>query len=357
MAEFNLKDLKRYPENPLLQAYDAADELLLEEVFTRDLRSMRILILNDSFGALTISLKEFDITSYSDSYVSTKGAKLNSEEIQIENDLGNVSGEFDLVLLKLPKSHSFFEDILGHLSSLLKKDGELIIGAMVKHLPPNIFDLIHKYIGETKTSLAKKKARLIFSKRTKESVSSLYPQKIYIEEMQKEFTHHSNLFSRNKLDIGTRFFLEHIPKISGERILDLGCANGIVGVKAKLVNPKATIIFTDDSFMAIKSAKVNYQNFFDDSAEFYFTNSFEDGEKNSIDLVLCNPPFHQNNTIGDYIAFQMFKDAHRTLKSGGKIRIIGNSHLGYQHKLKKIYGNFEIVSKNDKFVIIDAVKR
>src|SRR5690606_9159475 len=123
---FNLKDLKRYPENPLLQAYDAADELILEEVSTRDLSSMRILTINDSFGALTISLEKYNVTSYSDSFVSTKGAKLNNGNIHIENDLSNLTGEFDLVLLKLPKSHSFFEDILCHLTSLLKNDGKLI---------------------------------------------------------------------------------------------------------------------------------------------------------------------------------------------------------------------------------------
>jgi 16S rRNA G1207 methylase RsmC len=38
------------------------------------------------------------------------------------------------------------------------------------------------------------------------------------------------------------------------------------------------------------------------------------------------------------------------------IRVIGNSHLGYQFKLKKIFGNSKIIASNKKFMIIDAMK-
>ncbi|MGI9275258.1 MAG: methyltransferase [Endozoicomonas sp.] len=37
---------------------------------------------------------------------------------------------------------------------------------------------------------------------------------------------------------------------------------------------------------------------------------------------MCNPPFHQQNTVGDQIAQRMFSDAHKVLKSGGEMRIV-----------------------------------
>lgn len=167
---------------------------------------------------------------------------------------------------------------------------------------------------------------------------------------------HSNLFSREKLDIGTRFFLEHIPRGSYKTILDLGCANGIIGIKAKMLNPEAKIHFSDESAMAIQSAKTNYENHFKDEAAYFWTNCFEGQPKNFLDLVLCNPPFHQGNTIGDFIAWQMFQDAYDSLKPGGILRVIGNSHLGYQVKLKKLFGNSQIIATNNKFIICDARK-
>jgi 16S rRNA G1207 methylase RsmC len=251
---------------------------------------------------------------------------------------------------------SFFEDILCHLTTYLDSKSKVICGSMIKHLAPTSFDLLNKYIGNTTTSLAQKKARLIFADFEKNRVLSPYPLSIQIEHFKHPFTNHSNLFSRDKLDIGTRFFLEHIPFGDYSSILDLGCGNGIIGIKAKMINPSARIIFSDDSAMAIESAKTNYNIHFEDEADFFWTNCFEGRPKSSLDLVLCNPPFHQGNTIGDFIAWQMFQDAYDSLKKGGTLRVIGNSHLGYQIKLKKIFGNSRIVATNSKFIICDAIK-
>ncbi len=353
------QEMKRYPvrKNELLQGWDSADELILEHLGTLDLKNKRLLIVNDQFGAMSCALMDYDITTYTDSYVSFKGIELNSDKkIEAKNNLNELQGFYDFVLIQLPKNMSYFEDILATLSQRLKTGSMVICTSMVKHMAPMSFDLLQKYIGPTTTSLAKKKARLIFAPFEKASQKSPYPKEVKIEGFDKTFTNFSNLFSREKLDIGTRFFLEHIPQGPFERILDLGCANGIVGIKAKLLNPKATILFSDESAMAIQSAKTNFHKMTGSEAELYWTNCFENQPKDSVDLVLCNPPFHQQSTVGDFIAWEMFKDAHAVLKPGGKIRIIGNSHLGHQMKLKKLFGSFKMIATNDKFMICEAQK-
>lgn len=354
-----MQSLKRYPirKNELLQAWDGADELLLDYVLSQDLTQKRILIINDHFGALSFGLKDHDITTFTDSFVGFKGILLNTQErIRAVSHLSELKGEYDFILIQVPKNLSFFEDLLIHIAHHMKPASQLICGAMVKHLASSSFDLIQKYIGATTTSLAQKKARLIFARLTQEKVESPYPLKVMLDGFEKPFVNHSNLFSREKLDVGTRFFLDNLPKGSFQKILDLGCANGVVGIKAKMLNPEARIIFSDESAMAIQSAESNYQQYFSDEAEFHWTNCYEDGPKGELDLVLCNPPFHQSHTIGDFIAWQMFQDAKDSLKSGGVLRVIGNSHLGYQVKLKKLFGHSKIVATNQKFMIIDSIK-
>jgi 16S rRNA G1207 methylase RsmC len=354
-----MEALKRYPyrKNDLLQAWDSADELILQHMSALALSGKRILIINDQFGALSCGLKNLDITSYTDSYVSYKAIIINSfDKIIPMNNLKDLFGIYDYVLIQLPKNMSFFEDILCHLTQHLNSTSQVICGAMVKHLAPASFDLLNKYIGKTTTSLAQKKARLIFSHFERDKIDSPYPLKVKFDLLEEEVLNHSNLFSREKLDIGTRFLLENLPKGDYKTILDLGCANGIVGIMSKKLNPHAKIIFSDESQMAILSAKANYSKLFTDNAEFYWTNCYEDQEKNSLDLVICNPPFHQGNTIGDFIAWQMFHDAKEALKKGGVIRVIGNSHLAYQVKLKKIFANSKVIATNTKFMIVDAVK-
>jgi len=354
-----ITEIKRYPfkVNDPLQGWDAADSLILEHAKSLSLEGKRILVINDQFGALSCGLKDYNVTSYTDSYVSSRGILLNSvDHITPLNNLENLSGLYDFVLMQIPKNMSYLEDILIHLTNHMSSHSKLVCGSMVKHLAPTSFDLINKYIGPTSTSLAVKKARLIFATFEKDKVQNIYPQNVQMDGFEKIFINHSNLFSREKLDIGTRFFLEHIPKGDFSSILDLGCANGIIGIKAKELNPKSIIHYSDESFMAILSAKENYQNHFQDEPVLHWTNCFEEGPKDSLDLVLCNPPFHQGTTIGDFIASQMFKDSLKALRKGGLIRVIGNSHLGYQVKLKQIFGNSTIVATNNKFMIVDARK-
>ncbi len=354
-----ISELKRYPvlKNDPLQAWDSADELILQHMKDLELSEKRILIINDHFGALSTALSAYDITSYSDSYVAQMGIQQNSAgKIHPIHLLQELNGFYDYVLIQIPKNMSYFEDILCHLTPHLQENSQLICTSMIKHLSPASFDLLNKYIGKTTTSLAQKKARLVFASFEMTPVSSPYPITLKVEGFEKAFSNNSNLFSRDKLDIGTRFFLEHIPTGDFKTILDLGCANGIVGISAKKKNSAAKIIFSDESHMAIESAKTNYKNNFDDVADFVWTNCFENQPKDSLDLVLCNPPFHQGNTIGDFIAWQMFQDAYESLKTGGMIRVIGNSHLGYQVKLKKLFGNSKIIATNNKFIICDARK-
>ena len=354
-----ITEIKRYPvrKNETLQGWDSADDLILQHMKELDLSGKRILIINDQFGAISCGLEGFDCTTYTDSYVSMMGIYLNSnQKIRPINQLKAFNGLYDYVLIQIPKNMSFFEDILCHLTQHLHSASKVICGSMVKHLAPTSFDLLNKYIGKTSTSLAQKKARLVFADFEKTEVQSPYPLSVKIESFEIPFTNNSNLFSRDKLDIGTRFFLEHIPRGDYKSILDLGCANGIIGIKARMINPTARISFSDDSAMAIESAKINYEKNFKDEASYFWTNCFENQPKDSLDLVLCNPPFHQGNTIGDFIAWQMFQDAYSALKVGGTLRVIGNSHLGYQIKLKKLFGNSNIVATNSKFIICDARK-
>jgi 23S rRNA (guanine1835-N2)-methyltransferase len=355
-----MQNLKRYPvkKNELLQAWDSADELILKHMKAQDLSGQRILIINDHFGALSCGLEGQDCTTYTDSFVSTMAIRLNSaQRLQPLNGLKALTGLYDFVLIQLPKNMSYFEDILCRLTHHLHAQSQLICGSMVKHLAPTSFTLLQKYIGETTTSLAEKKARLVFARFEKTAVTSPYPQSVKLDGFDIPFSNNSNLFSRDKLDIGSRFFLSHIPKGNFKTILDLGCANGVIGVKAKMLNPEAKIVFSDESAMAIESAQTNYQHHFKDQASYIWTNCFEGQPRGAVDLVLCNPPFHQGTTIGDFIAQQMFQDAYDALKVGGLLRVIGNTHLGYQVKLKKIFGHATIVDTNQKFLICESHKR
>ena len=79
-------------------------------------------------------------------------------------------------------------------------------------------------------------------------------------------------------------------------------------------------------------------------------------EKQSLDVVLCNPPFHQQQVVGDFLAWRMFQQARDALVVGGALYIVGNRHLGYHSKLARLFRGVEQVAATPKFVILKARK-
>jgi len=72
--------------------------------------------------------------------------------------------------------------------------------------------------------------------------------------------------------------------------------------------------------------------------------------------VLCNPPFHQQQVVGDFLARRMFKQAHAALRHGGELWMVGNRHLGYHVTLKRLFREVSQAGATPKFVILRARK-
>ena len=329
----------------------------------------RPLILNDSFGALSVALHRWQPQFNSDSYLAHRAliANLKRNRIDIEaverhTPFEQPSEPVELLLIKIPKTLAMLEDQLHRLRPLLTPNCRILAGAMVKHLPKAAFTLFERLIGPTHSSLAKKKARLLFAQLDPalQPGPSPYPSSYTLEQSSYRISNHAGVFSREKLDIGTRLLLQHIPASSAARtIVDLGCGNGLVGLIAAERNPNAELIFTDESYRALESARLNFAAAFGPQrdAQFIADNCLEQMASNSAELILNNPPFHQQQAVGDHIARQMFRDARRVLAPGGELWVIGNRHLGYHQQLRKLFGNCELIASNPKFVVLKAQKR
>lgn len=375
--------LNRYPliKKTTLRAWDAADEYLLHYLAEKELlqEGVSLLIVNDGFGGLSVPLNKFKAIVISDSYVSAQAIILNAKINEVDEHSITVIDSLltpenttlerpitaDVVLIKLPKSLAMLEDQLHRIRPMLAQNTVIIATAMTKNIHLSTLQLFEKIIGPTKTSLARKKARLIFSQFDDDLavINNPYPKSYVLpyklDDAEIEIKNHAAVFSQEKLDQGTRFFIENIPiNESYKTIIDLGCGNGVVGLMAAIKNPTAKVIFTDESYMAVESAIRNFLSIFNDTreAEFLQTDCLHGVAENSASLILCNPPFHQDHAINDNVAWQMFSECRQVLEKKGELWVIGNRHLAYHAKLKKLFGHADVVVSNKKFVIVKAVK-
>ena len=364
--------LNRKPADEKLQAWESADEYLLKHIEEQNLleKPLNLLIVNDAFGALAVALSDHKPTSMLDSYLGQQAMldnltanQIDHSSVKFNNGLSLPKKVFDVVLIKTPKSHALLEFQLRLLKPSIAANTQVIAAGMSRSIHNKTLQLFEKIIGPTTSSLAWKKSRLIFSKPDLNlSVPPATATDRFVIETSKTFniSSHANVFSRGRLDEGSQLLIEHMPMDERYReIADLGCGNGILGIIAASLNKPASVVFTDESYMAINSAKQNFGEAFGKTikAHFNVTDCLQGVEDESIDLVLNNPPFHQTNVIGDAIAWQMFIDARRVLRKGAELYVVGNRHLGYHTKVKKVFGNCEMITSNQKFVVLKATKQ
>jgi len=373
--------LQRFPvrKKETLRAWDAADEYVLHYFEENDLlhEDISLLIVNDGFGALSIPLSQYTPVVMTDSYLSMQAMSSNLKINDLDYDSVTMINSLhvpdsvldktsDIVIIKIPKSLAMLEDQLHRIRSAVNGTTKIIAAGMTKKIHMSTLALFEKIIGPTKSSLARKKSRLIFSAfdAGMEVPENPYPDTYelgyQLDNVELEITNHAGVYSRDKLDIGARLFIENLPVDERYKtIVDLGCGNGVLGLIAAIKNPSAKMIFTDESYMAVESSISNFVNTFGETreAEFLQTDCLHGVAQNSVSLVLCNPPFHQDNAINDDVAWQMFTESKAALEPQGELWVIGNRHLAYHAKLKHLFGDCEVVASNKKFTLLKAVNK
>jgi 23S rRNA (guanine1835-N2)-methyltransferase len=370
--------LERYPKRAkeTLQAWDAADKLLLRQLEACGEITGTVLVVNDAWGALATplaALAHFKPVSLSDSYIAHAAAgenlkrnHLDPASVSPQTSFDPLPERIDVVVMKVPKTLALLEDQLHRIAPHLHDKTIFLAGAMTKHIHLSTLDLFKKLVGPTRTSLAEQKARLIFCEPDPnlQRPPNPWPITHTLSPGNEVVISHAGVFAGERLDTGTRLLMENLPRRSGpQRIVDLGCGNGILGLKAAIQNPKAEVTFVDESYGAVLSAVTTFRANLgaERPAHFFVGNGLFDlafGARVTVgfDLVLNNPPFHENHAISDATAWQMFVESRDALRSGGELWVVGNRHLDYPAKLKRLFGNCDIVASNAKMVVLRATK-
>jgi len=397
--------LIRYPEKHQhisLQAWDSADELIIEHIESLLSEGAfpigtgesdgSIMIFNDDFGALGCWFSHLAPYWISDSYISLrslhenlkanqlldtsdtdKSEALKTAPVQtltsVESSTFTPAKAPQIIVVKVPRALALLEQQLIDLQKYITPDTQIIATGKVKAITKSVLNLFERYIGPTTTSLAKKKSRLIFAspRPSLKQADSPYPTRWQCKSttgITLNIDNLANTFARQSLDIGARIMLEHMTVSANDVVVDLGCGNGVLGVNALSLAPDAKVIFVDESYMALESARLNVLNNFPDKidqCEFVASNCLETllqrEYKPAVTKILCNPPFHQQNAITDHIAWQMFTDSRDLLIKSGHLVVVGNRHLDYHIKLKKLFGGAKVLASDKKFVILGTAKR
>lgn len=179
-------------------------------------------------------------------------------------------------------------------------------------------------------------------------------EKIYvtkINDIELKFYTDNGVFSKNKLDFGTRTLLENleIDRFKG-KILDFGCGIGPIGIYLSL-KTKEKIDMIDINkrsiSLAIKNSKLNNAN-----TNIFESNIYEKINK-KYDFIVSNPPIR----VGNKVLYKILFEAKEHLNENGELWIVINKDQGAKTITKKLeqFYDVTIVEKNKGFYAIKAV--
>lgn len=358
------KSLQRYPlsRDRSLVAWDSADELILNTVEESNLKVSNILIVNDSFGALSTALSGLNIKHINDSYLSRKAIEINHNALNLEKPcftgFCNLE-DIELVLIKIPKSRIFFKWQLQNIVSLVKNGTEIVAAGKAKNLPISFYNIFKECCSESEYSLIEKKSRFywghsIVSKKTPDLVKTFRPDAF----PETKIISLPGVFSSGKEDPGSSFLLSCFSKVNPPQlVVDLGCGSGLLSAVAAELWKECNIIGCDESIQAIESSRLTSEaNNYSNRIELFHTHLMNPIEEELADLIICNPPFHQKNTNMVDVAFSMIEESYRVLKDGGQLIVVSNKHLGYQKHISSVFDKEVTVFKSSVYIVYLVTK-
>lgn len=172
----------------------------------------------------------------------------------------------------------------------------------------------------------------------------------------KEYSFYTDngVFSKEKLDFGTRTLIESLPleSLTGD-ILDVGCGYGVIDIILGKIT-QASFEGIDVNKRALHLAEMNKKLNNINNASFYYSNIYENVDK-KYDFIITNPPIR----AGKEVVYGIVMNARNYLKDNGVLYIVIRKEQGAKSMLRDLeeYYNTEVINKNKGFFVIKCVLR
>lgn len=357
--------MRRHPdvEGPGLAASDAADRLILDEAAALIGTHDTIVIVDDTYGALTLSVADAgcrEIRVHQDLLTGQRALAANAQRIgrpaaytsmPLEPALFSDAG---LVVMRLPRSLDRLDEIAGLVAAHADPSAALVAGGRVKHMSVAMNDVLRAHFSRVDVSHARQKSRVLTATGPNPSTPSSWPARHTHPDIGLTLVAHGGVFAGTKLDIGTRFLLDNLgPAMPDAAVAaDLACGNGVVGAWLARQRRQLRVHAADRSASAVASARLTMRaNDVDDRVDVRLADGVEHLSDATVDLVVLNPPFHSDAALTTGIAERLFADAARVLAPGGELWCVWNSHLRHRNALERLVGPTRQIARNPKFTV------
>jgi len=173
-----------------------------------------------------------------------------------------------------------------------------------------------------------------------------------IKGHQLIFETHPTLFSPTQVDKGTLAMLNHISFTDSDKVLDLGCGYGVVGILAAKHTTLANVFMSDINKTALEYATRNVTVNNVDGVQIIRSNAYENINETNFTIIASNPPYHADFSVPKLFIEKGFN----RLAIGGKFYMVTKRRDWYKNKFIAIFGGVKI-HESDGYFVFEAEKR
>ena len=172
----------------------------------------------------------------------------------------------------------------------------------------------------------------------------MYQALLWNQPLEIETT--EGLFSPRGADAGTLSMVSAVELESGQKLLDLGCGAGLVGIAAAKVLGEENVWMTDVDPAAVRCAAENAKRNGVENVHLCCGDALDAVDASGFDWILSNPPYHTDFSV----AKKFIEKGFNRLKLGGKLVMVVKRELWYRNKLTAIFGGVRMQEIGGYFV-------
>lgn len=159
------------------------------------------------------------------------------------------------------------------------------------------------------------------------------------------------LFSPRKIDPGTLAMLSCVNLSADDKVLDLGCGYGVVGIYAAKHVAPSRVYMLDNDGVAVALARRNIELNDVNGVHTFVGNGFDAFRETGFTVILCNPPYHADFSVPK----RFIEKGFNRLKIGGKLWMVTQREPWYRNKLRSIFGDVKL-HREGPYTVFEATK-
>lgn len=163
------------------------------------------------------------------------------------------------------------------------------------------------------------------------------------------------VFSRRRLDPGTRLLIEHLPLPAEGSALDLGCGYGPVGIVMAAESPESRVWLVDINERAVELARRNLTLNGIGNGEAVQGDGFAPVAGMRFSLIASNPPIR----AGKRVVYAWVEQAFDHLETGGQLLMVARTSQGARtlaRHMAAVFGAVQEVAKGSGYRVLQAVR-